>query len=102
MLRIRTAWTMGKKINDDILDELLKGCKRPEVRLGNGGLVRDLKKALMQRMLGVGLAEHLGFEHGVPGRPTGRLSSRAEPVRCGRRRPRRRATATASSTMRTA
>lgn len=55
---------MAKKINDDILDELLRGCERPEDLLGDGGLMRDLKKALMQRMLGAELTEHLGYEHG--------------------------------------
>ena len=43
---------MGKRINNDLLDELLKGCERPEDLLGDGGLMKDLKKALMQRMLG--------------------------------------------------
>ena len=27
---------MGKKINDDVLDELLKGCEQPEDLLGDG------------------------------------------------------------------
>ncbi|PIE07574.1 MAG: hypothetical protein CSA74_06465 [Rhodobacterales bacterium] len=37
---------LGKKINDELLDELLKGCERPEDLLGDGGLMKDLKKAL--------------------------------------------------------
>ena len=53
-----------KKIDESVLDELLKGCERPEDLLGDGGLMKDLKKALMQRMLGAELAEHLGYEHG--------------------------------------
>jgi putative transposase len=60
---------MGKKINDDILDELLKGCERPEDLLGDGGLMKDLKKALMQRMLGAELTDHLGYEHGEEAPP---------------------------------
>jgi putative transposase len=64
MLRERTVWTMMKKIDDGLLDELLKGCERPEDLLGEAGLMRDLKKALMQRMLGAELTEHLGYEHG--------------------------------------
>jgi putative transposase len=59
---------MGKKI-DDVLDELLKGCERPEDLLGDGGLMKDLKKALMQRMLGAELTEHLGHEHGAEAPP---------------------------------
>jgi transposase-like protein len=43
-----------------VLDELLKGCERPEDLLGEGGLMKDLKRALMERMLGAELTEHLG------------------------------------------
>ena len=60
---------MAKKINDDVLDELLKGCERPEDLLGDGGLMTKLKKALMQRMLGAELTEHLGYEHGEEAPP---------------------------------
>ena len=60
---------MAKKINDDVLDELLKGCERPEDLLGDGGLMTNLKKALMQRMLGAELTEHLGYEHGQEAPP---------------------------------
>ena len=66
---------MGKTIDDEILDELLKGCERPEDLLGGGGLLRELKKALMQRMLGAELSDHLGYEHG----------SEAPPVQTNRR-----------------
>ncbi|MFQ8434130.1 transposase, partial [Amaricoccus sp. W119] len=55
---------MAKKIDDAILDELLRGCERPEDLMADGGLMRDLRKALMQRMLGAELTEHLGYEHG--------------------------------------
>jgi len=54
---------MAKKIDESLLDELLKGCERPEDLLGDGGLMKDLKKALMERMLGAELTEHLGYEH---------------------------------------
>ena len=49
---------MGKKIDNDVLDELLKGCERPEDLLGDSGQMKELKKALMQRMLGAELTEH--------------------------------------------
>ncbi len=49
---------MGKKIADEVLDELLKGCERPEDPLGYGGLMKELKKTLMQRMLWAGLTEY--------------------------------------------
>ena len=63
------AWAMGKTIDDEILNELLKGCERPEDLLGGGGLLRELKKALMQRMLGAELSDHLGYEHGSEAPP---------------------------------
>ena len=53
---------MAKTIDAGILDDLLKGCERPDDLLGDGGLMKELKKALMQRMLGAELTEHLGYE----------------------------------------
>jgi putative transposase len=60
---------MGKKINNDVLDELLKGCERPEDLLGDGGLMKAFKKAPMQRMLGAELTDHLGHAHGAEAPP---------------------------------
>ena len=60
---------MAKKIDESVLDELLKGCERPGDLLGDGGLMKDLKKALMERMLGAELTEHLGYEHGQEAPP---------------------------------
>ena len=61
---------MAKTIDDGILDELLKGCKQPEDLLGEDGLMTGLKRALMQRMLGAELTEHLGYEHGEKAPPS--------------------------------
>lgn len=61
---------MAKTIDDGILDELLKGCERPEDLLGADGLMTGLKKALMQRMLGAELTEHLGYAHGGDAPPS--------------------------------
>ncbi len=36
-------------ISNDFLDELLKGCKRPEDLLGDAGLMKELKVRLMER-----------------------------------------------------
>lgn len=47
-------------ISKDLLDELLKGCERPEDLLGNDGLMKELKIKLMERMLGAELTAHLG------------------------------------------
>lgn len=61
---------MAKKIDDGILDELLRGCERPDDLLGEDGLMAGLKKALMQRLLGAELTEHLGYEHGEEAPPS--------------------------------
>lgn len=55
---------MAKKIDEAVLDELLKGWERPEDLMADGGLMKELRKALMQRMLGAELTDHLGYEHG--------------------------------------
>mgnify|MGYP000344849457 CR=1 FL=1 len=60
---------MAKKIDPGILDGLLKGCERPEDLLGDGGLMTELKRALMQRMLGAELTEHLGYAPGAEAPP---------------------------------
>jgi hypothetical protein len=39
-------------ISNELLDELLKGCERPEDLLGDAGLMRELKIKLMERMFG--------------------------------------------------
>ena len=52
-------------ISNELLDELLKGCERPEDLLGEAGLMRELKLRLMERMLGAELTAHLGYESGA-------------------------------------
>jgi len=42
-------------ICDELLDELLKGCDRPEDPLGDAGLTKALKIRLMERMPGADL-----------------------------------------------
>nr|WP_154664623.1 hypothetical protein [Gemmobacter nectariphilus] len=37
-------------ISNEVLDELLKGCKRPEDLLGDAGLMKELKVRLMEGM----------------------------------------------------
>ena len=55
-----------------LLDELLADYERPEDLLGEEGLFRQLKKALLERALGAELSEHLGYEKGDPaGRGSG-------------------------------
>ncbi len=51
-------------ISNEVLDELLKGCERPEDLLGDSGVMKELKIKLMERMLGAELTAHLGYEAG--------------------------------------
>jgi putative transposase len=52
-------------IKTEVLDELLSGVNHPEDLLGDGGIFRQLKKALMERALGAELTHHLGYEKGA-------------------------------------
>jgi putative transposase len=59
-------------IRTELLDELLAGYEKPEDLLGEEGLFKQLKKALLERALGAELSEHLGYAKGDPaGRGTG-------------------------------
>lgn len=51
-------------ISKELLDELLKGCERPEDFFGDTGRMKELKIRLMERMLGAELTAHLGYEDG--------------------------------------
>ena len=59
-------------LRPELLDGLLAEYERPEDLLGEEGLFRQLKKALLERALGAELSEHLGYEKGDPaGRGSG-------------------------------
>ena len=58
---------MTREIKPELLDELLSGVTGPDDLLGDAGLFRELKKALMERALGGELTHHLGYEKGDPG-----------------------------------
>lgn len=62
-------------ISNELLDELLKGCARPEDLLGEAGLMKELKLRLMERMLGGELTAHLGYEAGAAP-PSGQANRR--------------------------
>src|SRR6056297_3804521 len=51
-------------ISEELLDELLKGCERPEDLIGDTGLMKELRIKLMERMLGAELTAHPGYEEG--------------------------------------
>ena len=56
----------------ELLDELLSDYETPEDLLGDDGLLKQLKEALLERALGAELSDHLGYEKGDPaGRGTG-------------------------------
>lgn len=59
-------------IAPELLDQLLGNYSKPEDLLGEDGLFKQLKKALIERALGAELTEHLGYEKGDPsGRGSG-------------------------------
>ena len=63
-----TNWT----ITPELLDQLLANYAKPEDLTGEGGLFKQLKKALIERALGAELTKHLGYEKGDPaGRGSG-------------------------------
>ena len=50
----------------ELLDELLKACKTPEALLGKNGVLKQLTKALMERMLEAEMTDHLGYDKHAP------------------------------------
>ena len=59
-------------LRPELLDELLSGYEKLDDLLGEEGLFRQLKKALLERALGAELSVPLGYEKGDPaGRGTG-------------------------------
>ena len=64
--------TTNPVIKPELLDQLLANYTKPEDLTGEGGLFKQLKKALIERALGAELTEHLGYEKGDPdGRGSG-------------------------------
>ena len=47
-----------------MIDELLASCSSPSDLLDDNGLFKQLKKQLLERLLGAELSEHLGYEKG--------------------------------------
>lgn len=58
--------------SNELLDQLLAGCERPEDILGPQGLFAQLKKALAERALGAELGHHLAQEAHAPPPAVGR------------------------------
>ena len=51
-------------INDELLDQLMKGYEKLGDLLGKDGLFMELKKALVERALAEELTHHLGYSKG--------------------------------------
>ena len=59
-------------IRPELLDELLKECENPEELLGQNGLLKELTKGLVERMLHAEMTDHLGYEkHATEGHHSG-------------------------------
>jgi len=60
------------KIDSGLIDELLKDYKKPEDITGEGGLLKQLTKAILERALESELTRELGYEkHSRPNEPNG-------------------------------
>ena len=53
-------------LRPELLDELLSDYETPKDLLGDEGLFKQLKKALLERALGAELSDHPGYEKGDP------------------------------------
>lgn len=60
------------EIPESLLEELLKDYRNPEDLLGPDGLMKELKKRLIEKALGAELTAHLGYDKADPaGRGSG-------------------------------
>jgi putative transposase len=50
------------KFDSKLIDELIKNCKTQEDVFGKGSLLKDLQKAILERMLAGELTTELGYE----------------------------------------
>ena len=49
-------------IDNELIDNLLKGYKKPEDLIGENGLLKQLTKQLLERAMAAELTEHVGYE----------------------------------------
>jgi transposase-like protein len=56
------------ELKPKLLDKLLEGVKTQEDLAGPGGLLKQITKALVERMLAGELTHHLGYEKQYPQR----------------------------------
>ncbi|WP_371873118.1 transposase, partial [Geomonas silvestris] len=51
---------------DELLDALIKDCKKPEDIVGENGLLKQLTKRVLERAMQVEMTDHLGYEKHSP------------------------------------
>src|SRR6476620_9001434 len=49
------------EIKTELIDELLKGYRKPEDVIGENGLLKQLTKAILERAMNAELGQHLGY-----------------------------------------
>jgi len=54
--------TKDKSIDNELIDNLLKNYKKPEDLIGENGLLKQLTKRLLERVMAAELTEHVGYE----------------------------------------
>lgn len=57
---------MAVKISDALIEELVKGCKTADDVVGSQGVMKELTKRLLEKMLDTELTTHLGYEKNKP------------------------------------
>lgn len=55
-----------KQLLDELLDEVVEDCKTPEDILGENGILKQLTKGVVERMLQAEMTDHLGYEKSAP------------------------------------
>src|SRR5262249_39396153 len=70
----------GERIPDEVIDQLLAGAKTEKEIAGPGGLLAQLTKRLVERVMEVELTDHLGYEpHAEPPGGTGNTRNGSSP-----------------------
>ena len=54
--------TKDQKIDNELIDNLLKNYKKPEDLIGENGLLKQLTKQLLERAMAAEMTEHVGYE----------------------------------------
>lgn len=63
---------LKEEVRDEIIDELLGNAKTAEDLFGKEGILKNLTKRLMERLLEAEMTNHLGYmKHAIEGRNTG-------------------------------